>query len=266
MFKIIGGKINVLGRWVGTVAGTHTIRIQDDGTITTDTPGGKDVVAYTLRNDGHITIDNLIPPPQGIPSALKRPVDGLDWRGLVVLSRGPLYSDNASHGAGGRVKTVLAEGFLFTFNYYAMANVVMAKKQYSWTGGRVCFSSFLSPGGAAMSSMFGGFTAIPAAMSCGTAGANSMLNEGAIMPPSMGGFSFMNAMQKDAIEYYGNSTSIVFSYRSHRKYMFFTSNVDGLFETGLGSIAGSADNVRPNGPLPDPGDVSFRFSMFSLRQ
>ncbi len=260
MFRVMGGKINIFGRWVATMPGSHTISIdKGTGSTYTDSQSGTPVVSYNLDDGtGHITLSSLMSNPG---KAGNQPVVSLDWRGQSIISRGPLYTEGT--GAGGDEITVYLEGFVFSFNYYALANVVCARKPFRWTGGRVCFSSMLSPGSVADA---GRYTAIPAAMSCGGAGWDTFSSQSAVTPPSMGNTAFFNGLQRDALEFYGNSVSIVFSYRTHRKYLFFASNVDGLFSTPFGAIGGSASGSPANGTLPDINGVEFMFSMFNLRQ
>lgn len=260
MFKVMGGKINVFGRWVAMEEGAHTISIDSNsGSTYTDSSSGAPVVSYTLDAvTGHVTINSHIP---SAGKSGEKPIESLDWRGMSVVSRGPLFEEPL--GVATKDITVLLEGFLFSFNYYALVNIASALKPFRWVGGRVCFDSMLTvPDGSTQ----GKYTAVPSAMSCGSAGWGLFNVESAVMPILMGGFSFLNAVQRDAIEFYGNSTSIVFSYRTHRKYMFFASNVDGLFESSMGPIGGSASSSPANGAIPDIGGVGFQFSMFSLRQ
>ncbi len=239
MFKINDGRINIFGRNVEIYEGTHEVSINtEDGAIYTDSSAGDPVVGYTLESDGHIVISSRLVNPEKIG---KQPVKALDMFGESIVSKGPFY-DSLD------VATVYLEGFLMSFNYYAMANIVSAITPYIWAGGRVCNSSFFTPG-----AINPAYTAMPSSGRCGSAGA--------------GGFDYFSSPVHDSMrDFVGNATSIVFSYRTHRKYIFFASNVDGLFGSPLGSIGGSADSSPPNGSVPDPKDVSFRFSMHSLRQ
>jgi len=256
MFRVADGKINVFGRWVAAVPGSHEIRInKDTGTITTDGDGDA-VCEYTLEDNGAIKINSLLPKTGAEGS---RPVNALSWKFESIVARCKLYEDPL--GVGDTVTTYV-EGFVFSFNYYAVVNFAMAIKPYTWTGGRVCFDSMYTP-----SLETETYTAIPASGSCGTAGWDYYSTTSSVTPPSMGNYSFLNSASMDALEFYGNSTSISFSYRSYRKYMFFASNVYGMFESTIGPIGGSAPGFPPDGGgVPDPGDASFSFSMHSLRQ
>ncbi len=252
MFRIMGGKIHVFGRWVSIHSGSHTISInKENGSTYTDSSVGTPVVSYNLNSDGHVTITSLM---ENSGKSGELPVKSLDWRGNSIISRGPLFGETPD-GLGGQVITVYLEGFAFSFNYHAIVNVVSALKPFTWAGGRVCSASMWSPG-----DMDAGlWTAIPSAISCGTDG-----NEagGPLNALTLGG----NAVIEDVFERVANRTSIVYSYRTHRKYTFFASNASGLFESPIGSIGGSASGFPGSGPIPDIRGVEFSFSMFSLRQ
>jgi hypothetical protein len=260
MFRILDNKIHVYGKWVPMLPGAHKITSDPEtGAIVTDGTG-TELCSYTLGDDGKASITSSL--PAGVDG--RRAIRGLSAIFQRKVHAGPLYG--GTYG-GGPVLQGVMEGFLFTFNYYATAYISSAMRPYLWTGGRVCFKSFFTPDGAAPTSDGSNlYTALPSAMSCGNAGVDTMLTEGAVMPPSMANYGFMGAMQNDSLQWLYNSTSIVFSYRTHRKYMFFASNIYGLFETSFGPIAGGDGGFPSGGSIPDPSSTSFRFSSFSLRQ
>ncbi len=265
MFRIQDGKMCIFGRYVSIENGAHTMSIDTStGSIYTDSTEGTPVVLYTLDElTGHVSIESLMPPmtrKEGV-----RPVRSMNIDGGSVLSVAPLFDEPA--GAGTAIVSVNLEGFLFSFNYYAMANIAMGIIPFLWTGGRVCFSSSFDGG----SNTSGKYTALPASMSCGSSFSNSQSSGVGKMQDIAGMYGgvpsgTLGTAGADAMEFYGNSVSIVFSYRSHRKFLFFASNVNGLFTSPLGDIGGSADSVSPGGAIPDVGNVEFEYSMFNLRQ
>ncbi len=258
MFRVVDGKIHVYGRWIQMIEGEHSITVNSDtGAIVTD-GNGPSVCSYTLSGDGKISISSSLPSSGG-----DQIIKGLETMFQRKISSGPLYEDPYGDGP---TMAVTLEGFIFSFNYYAIAYLVSASRPFLWTGGRVCHKTFFTEEGAATGLNADSlYTALPSAMSCGTAGTDTMLREGSVMPPSMGNTAFLNAMASDSLQFLINSTSIVFSYRTHRKYLFFASNVYGLFDTPFGPIGGG-DGGMPSGGAINPSPKSFRYSMFSLRQ
>ncbi len=253
MFRVMGGKIHIFGRWVALHSGSHTISMnKDNGSTYTDSSVGTPVVSYNMNSDGHITINSLMT-NSGKTGEL--PVKSLDWRGNSIVSRGPLFGSTPD-GLGGDLITVYLEGFAFSFNYHAIVNVVSALKPFTWAGGRVCTSSMWAN---AESFELGLYTAIPSAISCGTDG-----NDAGGLVDAMNPFG--DSVFHDVFETLANRTSIVYSYRTHRKYTFFASNASGLFSSPIGSIGGSASGYPGSGSIPDIRGVEFSFSMFSLRQ
>lgn len=241
--------------------GTHTIYIdKDTGTVSTN--GGDQVVTYTFSANGNISITSHLS-DLGLP--FKEPTRARSWMNGRKLSSGPLYGTTLSND--GEIN-VYAEGFAFDFNYTAVAHMATAMKPFRWAGGRVCFDDMFSAGGGGNQAQY---TAVPSSMSCGTALQDTYdTGEGAVRDiaslyggPTSG---FQAAAQKNAMEFYGNSTSIVFSYRSFRKYLSFARGVSGLFECSLGPIGGNDASVEPEGSFPDVFDSGFKFSMFNLSQ
>ena len=259
MFRVSDGKIHVYGRWIPMETGSHTITINPETGAIVNDGDGTPACSYTLDpNTGHVKITSLL---SKSGQSGKKPLNGLSARFERKISAGVLYEDPLGVGQD---KIGYAEGFVFSFNYYSLAHVASAWKPYRWAGGRVCYSSMFTPGAQAGQ---GKYTAIPSSMSCGMAGWDYYSDFAPVYGVAMGGFGFLNAAQRDAIEFYGNSTSITFAYRTHRKYLFFASNVYGLFEGSLGPIAGGASGFPPKGgTIPDPSSTSFKYSMFSLRQ
>ncbi len=257
MFRIMDNKIHVYGRWIGIQSGSHTITIDTETGALSNDGEGTPVCSYETSPSGHVRITSLIPKRS---AGSGRVVKGLRVMGFQrLLGRAPLYEDPL--GVGDAIETYV-EGFLFSFNYYATAYITMAIKPFMWVGGRVCFKSFFTPGGADTGV---GYTAIPSSMSCGQNGASTLDSQAPFN--GLGINAFANAMSADAFEFYGNSTSLAFSYRSFRKYMFFASNVYGMYETPLGPIGGNDGGFPPSGgSIPDPNSVNFKFSMYSLRQ
>jgi hypothetical protein len=258
MFRILDGKINIFGKWVAMQPGSHRISI-DNGSIVTD-GNGADVCIYTLGSDGSVAIESKLDKES---FSGEKPINGLATRFERIVGRAPLYQEPL--GVGPDLTTVI-EGFLFSFNYYALANIVIALKPFMWTGGRVCFKSMFTPTGEG--AVVHQYTAIPAAGSCGTKGWDLYSERTGIIGvnPFLQSFGFLAAVQRDAIEFYGNSVSVAFSYRTHRKYLFFASNVYGMYSSPVGYVSGADGGYPAGGPIPDPGNKSFQFSMFSLRQ
>lgn len=260
MFRIIDNKINIFGRWVSLESGEHTIHInKSTGTIYTDSvPVGANsvpVVKYNKTSSSEIKIDSLVPKTG---ESGKFAVLAPGYNSNLVISRGMLYEDPIGVGEPLEVRL---EGFLFSFNYYAIANIVSALKPYIWVGGRVCYDTMLYHSNGSLP-----YTAMPTLMSCGAVGLQVLGDDVASTQKALlGTTNFFNAMGQDAIGYIMNSTSITFSFRTHRKYVFFASNIDGLFETQLGSILGASPTAPPSGSFPDIGGLGFTFTMFSLR-
>ena len=262
MFRIKDGKIKIFSKYVQMMPGTHTIGIDvDTGTISHT--GGSPVVEYTLdEGTGRISITSMLG-PMGVP--FKEPTRARSWMNNRMISSGPLYEGRL--GAGGKEISVFMEGFAFSYNYTSIAHTAMAIKPFRWAGGRVCFDDMFSGGGTSQ----GKYTALPSSFSCGRAlideydsGVGTMRDIASIYGGGSGGL--MHAAQRNAMEFYGNSTSIVFSYRSFRKYLSFARGMSGLFECSLGAIGGNGASVEPDGNIPNVFDGGFKFSMFNLTQ
>ncbi len=263
MFRIRDGKIKVFAKYVELRPGTHTVKVdKETGSVSYET--GDDVVTYTFDEDtGEISITSLL----GSMGAGKPPTKARSWMNDRLLSRGPLYEGRL--GVGGSEIAVYLEGFAFDFDYNGIAHIVTAIKPFRWTGGRVCFDDMFGSGG--YGSNQGRYTAIPAAGSCGQALTNtydSGLGTVADIAGMYGGHtSGLNmAASANAMEFYGNSVSIVFSYRSFRKYLSWARGLTGIFECSIGPIGTSSGGVEPDGSFPDAFDAGFKFSMFNLRQ
>jgi len=265
MFRIKDGKIKVFAKYVELRPGTHTVKVdKNTGSISYET--GDDVVRYTFdENTGDIAIESLLG-PVGYSSG-EPPTKARSWMNGRMLSSGPLYKDPT--GAGGSNISVYLEGFAFDFDYNGVAHVVSATKPFRWTGGRVCFDDMFGSGGFGNSQAQ--YTAIPAAGSCGRSFIDTYdngLGQVADIAGIYGGGTsgLMKAASKNVFEYYGNSVSIVFSYRSFRKYLSWARGLTGIFECSLGPIGTSSGDIEPDGSFPDTFDAGFKFSMFNLRQ
>ena len=263
MFRIRDGKIKIFSKYVQMVYGTHTIYIdKDSGAISF--VSGDPVVRYTLDEaTGHLSIESLLS-DLGLP--YDAPTKARSWMNGRKLSAGPLYGSDISNT---NEISVFAEGFAFDFNYTSIAHTVTAVKPFKWAGGRVCFDDMYSPGGSGQ----GVYTATPSSGSCGMAltdmyssGEGSIRDIVALYGGGIGGGGYTAASFTNTMEFYANSTSVVFSYRSFRKYMSFARGVSGLFECSLGAIGGNDASVEPDGVIPDVFDSGFKFSMFSLSQ
>ena len=262
MFRIRDGKIKVFAKYVQMIPGTHTIGVdQESGSAAHDS--GTPVVRYTYDQEtGNVSITSLLSDMGG---GGKAPTKARSWMNGRKLSAGPLYG--GSLGVGGKEINVYAEGFGFDFDYNGIAHSVLATKPFKWTGGRVCFDDMFSGGGTNQ----GKYTAIPAAGKCGRA----LIDEydsglGTIRDLAGmyggGGSGLMSAAQNNAMEFYGNSVSIVFSYRTFRKYISWARGLSGIFESSIGPIGSSKGSVEPDGSFPNVFDAGFKFSMFNLRQ
>lgn len=267
MFKIKDGKIQVFSKFIQMLPGTHTVKVDKETGSLSYSGNGDDVVTYTLDEDtGKITITPVI--GTGYSAPFKAPTKARSWMNGRKISSGPLYGDN-NLGVGGKEINVYLEGFAFDFNYVSVASVATAVKPFRWTGGRVCFDNAFGAGGYGNNQ--GKYTALPAAMSCGRSFINEYeTGQGQIRDianiygaPTSG---VLHSAQMDMIEFYGNSVSIVFSYRSFRKYLSFAHALTGIFESSIGTIGASGGSVEPDGSFPQVFDASFKFSMFNLKQ
>lgn len=265
MFRIRDGKIKVFAKYVAMKEGTHTIYVDtESGSASYDSNSGSPVVTYTLTTDGEVSITSLL---GDVGGGGKAPTKARSWMNGRKLSSGPLYEEPL--GAGGPEINVYLEGFAFDFDYNGIAHAVVATKPFRWTGGRVCFTDMLGNGG--FGSNQGKYTAIPAAGSCGQtfiqdyeSGIGQIADIASIY--GGGGGGLMNAAGRGAIEFYGNSVSIVFSYRSFRKYVSWARGLTGIFTSSIGPIGASGGNVEPDGSFPDVFSSGFKFSMFNLKQ
>ncbi len=253
MFKIRDGKIKVFTKYVQMLPGTHTILVDaETGAISYNS--GEPVVEYTYNEDtGHVAIESKL---SGIGEDYKAPTRGRSWMNNRKLSSGPLYE---SHDIN-----VFFEGLGLDFNYNGIAFTGVAIKSFIWTGGRVCFDDMFSSGATNQHR----YTAIPAAGSCGTALTGMYdTGEGQIRDiMSFGGSGLLHAAAFNGYEWYGNAVSIVFSYRSFRKYLSFARGLNGVFESSLGPMGASKGDVEPDGSFPNTFDAGFKFSMFNLKQ
>lgn len=269
MYKIKDRKIKVFQNYFAMREGTYTIKVNTETGALTDDPNAdgddiKDVVTYTLDEDGKISITNLLP---DVTEEGEAPTKARSWMNGRMISSGPLYAK--PDGVGGGMISVFLEGFAFDFTYTAVVSSAMAIKPFKWVGGRVCTQDAFGNGDQSASN--GRWTAIPASGSCGMAYINeNNSGEGALR--DVANFygantnSVLGAASRNQMEYYGNATSIVFSYRSFRKYVNFARGMSGLFHTGIGPIGGTGAQVEPEGNYSDPKSKKFTFSMFNLKQ
>lgn len=263
MFRVKDGKLKVFSKYTALRNGTHTVYV-DAATGSVSYSGEKAVVSYTFDElSGELDIQSHLE-DMGGGSA---PTKARSWMNGRKISSGPLYGE--SLGVGGREINVYLEGFAFDFDYNGVAHAVAATKPFRWTGGRVCFQDMLGNGGGLGTQ--GKYTAIPAAGSCGQAfiqdyetGVGQIADIASIYGGGAGGL--LSAAGAGAMEFYGNSVSVVFSYRSFRKYLSWARGLTGIFECSLGAIGASSGSVEPDGAFPDVFDGGFRFSMFNLRQ
>ena len=261
MFKVKGGKLKVFSKFITMQDGTHTLYVnKDTGTVSHSSDQGDEVVTYTYSSStGNLSIVSHLT-DMNLP--FTTPTRARSWMNGRKISSGPLY------GAGKDI-TVYLEGFAFDFDYNSVVCTAMAIKPFRWAGGRVCFESMYTPGSSAAQ---GQYTALPGSGSCGNALGDvydsglGTVGDIATMYGATGVSGFQQASQRDAQQFYGNATSIVFSYRSFRKYVSFARGLGGIFECSLGSIGGSEASVEPDGDILDPSGKSFQFSMFNLKQ
>lgn len=262
MFKILDGKVNVFGRWVQLEPGSNTIYInKETGTVGhSSTLNGTPVCSYEFDlSTGEVMIESLLPKTGASGS---KPVKGLATRFERKVFAGIFYDD--PYGVGDFIDGYL-EGFAFSFNYYALAHVALALKPFTFTGGRVCYESMNTP---ELRGLIGHrYTAIPTSGSCGAAGTGYYADTAGnnMLISDLRNKGMAGAM--DLVEFMGNRTSTIFAFRTHRKYLFFVSNVYGLFKSSIGPINGRPPGFNPSGgSIPDPKKVSFQFSMFNIRQ
>lgn len=259
MYKVKGGKLKVFSKYVTIKDGTHSIYVdKDTGEVSHSSSHGEKVVTYT--NDistGRLIIESHLD-DMGLP--FDPPTRARSWMNGRKVSSGPLYDSI-------KEVNVYLEGFAFDFDYNSVVCSAMALKPYRWAGGRVCFDDMYSAGQNTNTQ----YTAIPGSGSCGQAltetydsGMGTMGDIAGVYGAPTSGIQM--AAQKNAMEWYGNATSIVFSYRSFRKYLSFARGLTGIFECSIGSIGGKSGNIEPDGVIPDPSNKSFEFSMFNLKQ
>lgn len=260
MYKVRGGKMKVFSKYITLLDGTNSIYVnKDTGTVSHSQDTGSKVVTYVYSTStGHLSIDSHL---TGVaPGGEKAPTKARSWMNGRKLSSGPLYE--------GEDINVYLEGFAFDFDYNAIVCTGLAIKPFRWAGGRVCFTTMYGgsdPGA-------GKYTALPSSGSCGNALADTydsglgQVGDIASMYGANNTSGFQQAAQADSMQYYANATSIVFSYRSFKKYMSFARGLSGIFECSLGTIGGSKGGVEPEGEISDPTGKSFQFSMFNLKQ
>jgi len=259
MYKIKGGKLKIFSKYVEMRDGTHTLYVDMDSGAVSHTDIGPAVVEYTYSVEtGRVTIDNKL---GEMGEEFEAPTRARSWMNGRKISQGPLYEK-------GRDITVYLEGFAFDFDYTSVVCSAMAMKPFRWTGGRVCFDDMFSSGSTAGAQ----YTALPASGSCGRAlidtyeNGTGTVGDIASMYGAPNTSGFQQASQQNAIEWYGNATSIVFSYRSFKKYISFARGLSGIFTCSLGAIGGRGAELEPDGVIPDPTSRSLDFSMFNLRQ
>lgn len=259
MFRIKDGKIKVFAKYVPLIDGTHTIKVdKDTGSISYNS--GESVVRYTFDSQtGRIEIESLL---GSMGDDFKEPTRGRSWDNGRKISAGPLYETSNEISA-------FMEGFVFDFDYNGVASTAVAMKPFRWVGGRVCFNDAYGNGG--YGSNQGKYTAVPSSGSCGTAWTDRYDSGVGQVEDVLAGYGggaggFMNSQTDNTMEYYANSTSIVFAYRSFRKYLSWARGLSGVFESSIGPIGASKGEVEPDGSFPDTFDAGFKFSMFNLKQ
>lgn len=261
MYKIKGGKLKVFSKYISMLNGTHSVYVNKEaGSISHNDQDGDLVVTYTHDEiTGRVTIDSSSLTELGLP--FNPPTRARSWMNGRKISSGPLYGSDKDI-------TVYLEGFAFDFDYNTIVCSAMAIKPFRWTGGRVCFDDMFSGG----STNQGRYTAIPGSGSCGQALIDTydsglgQVGDIATLYGASGVSGATQAEQQNAIEYYGNDVSVVFSYRSFKKYISFARGMSGIFTCSLGEIGGRGANLEPDGVIPDPTGKSFEFSMFNLKQ
>lgn len=260
MFKVKGGKIKVFSKYISMEYGSHTLYVdKETGNISSSDGDGLDaVVTYTLDEvTGAVTIESHL---EDMNLEFKAPTRARSWMNGRKISSGPLYE-------AGKDINVYLEGFAFDFDYNSVVCTGLAIKPFRWAGGRVCFDDMYSTG----SNTGADYTALPASMSCGTAltdtydsGVGTIADIASVYgAPTSGGDI---AQQQNAMEWYGNATSIVFSYRSFKTYMSFVRGMSGIFTCSLGAIGGTNANVEPDGDIGAFTKKGFGLSMFGLKQ
>ena len=257
MFRVKGNKIKIFAKYVALQNGTHTIRVDKETSIVyTDGNTGEPVCQYTYdSSNGRLTVNSLL---SDLNLPYEAPTHARSWMNGRKISSGPIYE--------GHDINVYLEGFAFDFDYNSIACTAMAIKPFRWAGGRVCFDDMYSSGNTKPR-----YTALPASGACGSSmqdtygsGLGTVADVASMYGAPTSG-SLM-ASQQNAIQWYGNATSIVFSYRSFRKYLSFARGMGGIFECSIGAIGGNSANIEPDGVIPDPTNKSFEFSMFNLKQ
>ena len=260
MFKVKGGKIKVFSKFISPLNGSHSIYVNvESGAVSHNADDGGIVASYTFNETtGKLVIESEL---EDMSLPFKTPTRARSWQNGRKISSGPLFE-------AGKDINVYLEGFAFDFDYNSVVCTSTELKPFRWAGGRVCFDSMYSGGSTAQ----GQYTALPASGSCGNALSDTYdsglgaVGDIATTYGAHGTSGFQQASQRDAMQFYGNATSVVFSYRSFKKYMSFARGLNGIFECSLGPIGSKEASVEPDGVIPDPSGKSFQFSMFNLRQ
>jgi len=264
MYKVRGGKLKVFSKYVELFPGEHTIYMDmDTGSVSyTGGDGYTAIVRYSLdETTGNLKI--LEDYVSHMDEETVPPTSAINWMNGRLVSKGPL-SDGDHNVAD---VYVALDGFAFDFNYTAIAHAAQALKPLKWTGGRVCFShGVYSPGDTNPS-----YTAYPGAGSCGRGFSNVYDNgvgEMADMAGMMGGptSGFWFGARGSDMEYLYNNWSIVFTYRTFRKYVSFAKGMSGVFSCSLGVFGGKEADIEPDGDIGNIRLKSFTFSMYNLKQ
>lgn len=259
MFRVIDGKIKIMSKFVLLMNGSNSIYINgENGSVShssSDDGSWKKICSYEYNEDtGHLVIDG---PSSPNINGYDRLVQGITQTNQAYISRTILY------GYQPKDLDVYLEGFAFMFSYTSFSHQVTAIKPYRFVSGRICFDSMFY----SSSVSFDFYTAIPASMSCGTRGMDAFSN---MAPFGALGGGILGAAMVDQWEWYANATSFAFFYRSHRKYLFFSRNVSGLFrlktKDGDLVIESGTDSPEAEGDLSGYTSASFKFSMFNLSQ
>lgn len=260
MFKVKGGKIKVFSKFIGMEYGTHTLYVdKETGNISTAAADGLDrVVTYSLNEaTGAVTIQSHL---EDLNLDFKAPTRARSWQNGRKISSGPVYQAHKDIN-------VYLEGFAFDFDYNSVVCTGLGIKPFRWSGGRVCFDDMHSVG----QHTGADYTALPSSMSCGKAltdtyesGLGIVADIASVYGARTSGLQI--AQQKNAMEWYGNATSIVFSYRSFKTYMSFARGMTGIFTCSLGAIGGTNANIEPDGDMGAFMSSGFGLSMFGLKQ
>jgi hypothetical protein len=265
MYKIKGGKLKIFSKYIEIQPGQHTVYVDmDSGSVSyTGEDGYVPVVEYRLDEfDGTFEIVNDYVGELG-EQGVRPPTEGLTWMDGRLISKGPLSDGNTNIAD----VNVALDGFAFAFNYTSIAHTAQALKPYRWTGGRVCSSHGMFDPGASNTS----YTAMPGAGSCGRgfadtygSGVGQMADTAALLGAPISGAN--SAARASDWEYVGNNFSIVFSYRTFRKYVSFAKGMAGVFECSLGPFGGKESDAEPDGDVGNIRLKSFQMSMYNLSQ